>query len=55
VLRDYGRKPSPTTFLYVGRVKSHKRIEDILHLLAEYRLLDPSARCKIVGLADNPA
>jgi glycosyltransferase involved in cell wall biosynthesis len=55
VLRDRGPKPSRTTFLYVGRVKSHKRIEDILHLLAEYRLLDPSARCKIVGLADNPA
>jgi glycosyltransferase involved in cell wall biosynthesis len=52
-LRHFGPKPSPATFLYVGRVISHKRIEDILHLLARYRLLDPSARCKIVGLADN--
>jgi glycosyltransferase involved in cell wall biosynthesis len=48
-LRHFGPKPSPVTFLYVGRVISHKRIEDILHLLAQYRLLDPSARCKIVG------
>lgn len=41
--------------LYVGRIKSHKRIEDILHLLAEYRKLRPAARCMLVGEADNRA
>ena len=46
---------SPTTLLYVGRIKSHKRIEDLLHLLAEYRKLDTSARCTIVGHSDNSA
>jgi glycosyltransferase involved in cell wall biosynthesis len=45
----------PTTLLFVGRIKSHKRIEDLLHLLAEYRKLDPTARCTIVGHSDNTA
>lgn len=41
--------------LFVGRVKSHKRIDDLLTLLAELRRLDPDARCMIVGAADTPA
>jgi glycosyltransferase involved in cell wall biosynthesis len=45
----------PTKLLYVGRIKSHKRIEDILYLLSAYRKLEPSAQCIIVGLSDNPA
>jgi glycosyltransferase involved in cell wall biosynthesis len=48
-------KPVSPNFLFVGRIKSHKRIEDILGLLAAYRKLDPSARCVIVGHSDNPA
>jgi glycosyltransferase involved in cell wall biosynthesis len=48
-------KPVSPNFLYVGRIKSHKRIEDLLGLLAAYRKLDPSARCVIVGHSDNPA
>ena len=41
--------------LFVGRVKSHKRIEDLLTLVAELRRLDPDVRCTIVGAADTPA
>jgi glycosyltransferase involved in cell wall biosynthesis len=48
-------RPFSPDFIYVGRIKSHKRIEDILYLLAEYRRLDPLARCTIVGLAETPA
>lgn len=48
-------KRSSPNFLYVGRIKSHKRIEDMLCLLSSYRKLDPLARCVIVGLSDNPA
>ncbi len=43
------------TFIHVGRVTSHKRIEDILHLLAEYRKLDPDAQAMIVGLSSSAA
>src|SRR5450432_2414453 len=43
------------TFIHVGRVTSHKRIEDVLHLLAEYRRLDPQAQVVIVGLSDSAA
>jgi glycosyltransferase involved in cell wall biosynthesis len=42
-------------FLYVGRIRNHKRIEDLLHLLSDYRKIDPSARCTIVGRSDNSA
>jgi glycosyltransferase involved in cell wall biosynthesis len=48
-------KTAPLQFLYVGRIKSHKRIEDFLHLLAAYRAFDPSARAVIVGRSDNAA
>jgi glycosyltransferase involved in cell wall biosynthesis len=48
-------KPIAPNFLFVGRIKSHKRIEDLLGLLAAYRKLDPLARCMIVGHSDNPA
>jgi glycosyltransferase involved in cell wall biosynthesis len=47
--------PSTTRFLHVGRIKSHKRIEDLLHLLAAYRRLDPEATCIVVGRADSQA
>ena len=43
------------TFIHVGRLTSHKRIEDVLHLLAEYRKLDAQARITIVGLSDSIA
>lgn len=43
------------TFIHVGRVVSHKRIEDVLHLLAAYRKLDAQARVMIVGLSDSVA
>lgn len=35
--------------LTVGRIKSHKKIEDVLSLFAEYLKLDPEAECWIVG------
>ena len=35
--------------LYVGRIKSHKKIEDLLSLLSEYRELDAEATLSIVG------
>jgi glycosyltransferase involved in cell wall biosynthesis len=43
------------TFIHVGRLTSHKRIEDVLHLLAEYRKLNAQARIMIVGLSDSIA
>ena len=43
------------TFIHVGRVISHKRIEDVLHLFAEYRKLDVQARIVIVGASDSVA
>jgi glycosyltransferase involved in cell wall biosynthesis len=49
------KAPLRPNFLYVGRIKSHKRIEDFLHLVAQYRTLDPLVRCTIVGAADTPA
>jgi glycosyltransferase involved in cell wall biosynthesis len=48
-------RPAGPTFIHVGRVTSHKRIEDILHLLAAYRKLDPDARVMIVGRSDSAA
>lgn len=48
-------KPARTTLIHVGRVTSHKRIEDVLHLLAEYRKLDPDAQAVIVGQSGNAA
>lgn len=47
--------PLRPKFLYVGRIASHKRIEDLLHLIAEYRMLDPLVSCTIVGSAAAPA
>jgi glycosyltransferase involved in cell wall biosynthesis len=41
--------------LFVGRVKSHKRVEDLLALIAAVRHLNPEARCTIVGAADTAA
>ncbi|MEO0647727.1 MAG: glycosyltransferase [Cyanobacteria bacterium J06650_10] len=35
--------------LYVGRIKSHKKVEDVLELFAEYLTLDETADCWIVG------
>jgi glycosyltransferase involved in cell wall biosynthesis len=47
--------PVVPNFLYVGRIVSHKRIEDLLCLVAEYRELDPLVSCTIVGSAAAPA
>jgi glycosyltransferase involved in cell wall biosynthesis len=57
-IRRVDRETNPScrsNLLYVGRIKSHKRIEDLLHLVAQYRMLDPDARCTIIGAADTPA
>ena len=35
--------------LFVGRLRSHKKIEDLIELFAVYLELDPSAECRIVG------
>ena len=35
--------------LFVGRIKSHKKIEDVIELFAVYLDLDPDAECWIVG------
>jgi glycosyltransferase involved in cell wall biosynthesis len=43
-----------TTFLYVGRIKSHKKIEDIIVLFAHYLKKDPTAALWIVGGQDDP-
>lgn len=40
---------SETRLLYVGRIKSHKKIEDLLQLLAAYRKYDPRVVLWIVG------
>lgn len=42
-------KPSGARLLYVGRIKSHKKIEDLLALLSAYRDLDSLAELWIVG------
>lgn len=47
--------PASPKFLYVGRAKSHKRIEDLLHLISHYRALDPNVTCTIVGVPASPA
>jgi len=41
--------PLQPNLLYVGRIRSHKRIEDLLHLVAHYRMIDPRVRCEIIG------
>jgi glycosyltransferase involved in cell wall biosynthesis len=46
---------SSPRLLYVGRLKSHKRIEDLLHLVSQYRVLDPDVTCTIVGMPASPA
>ena len=38
-----------TSLLYVGRIKSHKKIEDLLGFFSEYLELDPSANLWVVG------
>ena len=38
-----------TKFLYVGRIKSHKKIEDLLIFFANYLEIDADAECWIVG------
>ncbi|MEM6251685.1 MAG: glycosyltransferase [Cyanobacteria bacterium P01_D01_bin.156] len=39
----------PARLLYVGRIKSHKKVEHVLELFAEYLKLDAAAECWIVG------
>jgi glycosyltransferase involved in cell wall biosynthesis len=49
------KKKAPTQLLYVGRIKSHKKVEDIVALYADYLKLDPQAECIIVGgTGDKP-
>jgi glycosyltransferase involved in cell wall biosynthesis len=44
------QKKSPITkMLYVGRIKSNKKIEHLLFLFSEYQKLDPSAELWILG------
>ena len=53
-----GRTPKVSqqlNLLFVGRIKSHKRVEDVLALIAEFRRLDPEARGTIIGAADTTA
>jgi glycosyltransferase involved in cell wall biosynthesis len=57
-----GRQPKISerpNFLFVGRIKSHKRVEDLLALIAEFRRLDADAdadaRCTIIGAANTAA
>lgn len=47
--------PASPKFLYVGRSASHKRIEDLLHLISHYRALDSSVTCTIIGVPASPA
>jgi glycosyltransferase involved in cell wall biosynthesis len=42
-------------FLYVGRLRPHKRIEHLLELFAAYRTLCPEAECWIVGAETDAA
>lgn len=61
LLEKSGRKnrrrsvESGARLLYVGRIKSHKRIEDLLELFAAYLDLDSLAECWIVGGQPEPA
>lgn len=49
------KKQNNTKLLYVGRIKSHKKVEDIVALYADYLKLDPHAECVIVGgTGDKP-
>lgn len=55
-LPDTGIVPrTAPELLYVGRIRSHKRIEDLLRLVAACRVRDPSARLTLIGQADNAA
>jgi glycosyltransferase involved in cell wall biosynthesis len=42
-----------TRLLYVGRIKSHKKIEDLLYLFSAYLILNPNSELCIVGSLDN--
>ncbi len=44
-----------TKLLYVGRIKSSKKIEDLMRLFAEYLSIDSDAECWIVGGQDDRA
>lgn len=46
---------NPTRLLYVGRIKSHKKIEHLLELFSTYLELDPEAELWIVGAAADKA
>jgi len=52
------RRPAGSTrarLLYVGRLRSHKRIEHLLELFAAYRTSCPDAECWIVGAETDAA
>lgn len=46
---DIVRKRHPARFLYVGRIKPHKKIEHLLYLFSEFLALDDRAEMCIVG------
>jgi len=46
---------SQARLLYVGQLRSHKRVEHLLELFAAYRLSCPAAECWIVGAEPDPA
>ena len=53
---EEGRKERPgTRILYVGRIKSHKKIEHILELFSAYLDLDKEAELRIVGDGNDKA
>ncbi len=51
---DYSRNQA-TRLLYVGRIKSHKKVEHVLELFAAYLKLDADAECWIVGSGADKA
>lgn len=44
-----------TRLLYVGRIKAHKKIEDLLFFFSEYLEFDSTAKLWIVGSGENKA
>ena len=54
-LSEKNKKRFPTQLLYVGRFKSHKKIEDILQFFSHYLLLDPQAELNLAGELNDVA
>lgn len=49
------KKPTTTKMLYVGRIKSNKKIEHLLALFSEYQKLDANAELCLVGSGSDKA